>query len=308
VDLVDLPLRQQKLLVGRNTAKLLKPVGCPDCRGTGYKGRTIVAEVFLVTPMIQRAIARRADLAELSDLTKQCGTISMWESGLERVLDGTTSLHELLDNVPAPIEEQEQGDSAQTDIDALLAQLLAKPTDHPAPERPALPRIDDVELPANAAYDEAVDNAFSPGRGAVQNRTSFAGTPSRPPARAHGAPLRVLVVDEDRVHRRTLADAFARQGLAVIEAADGESALSYAQRLHPDIIVTEIALPRLDAIGLLQGLAGAGMHTRVIVYTRQNDPDMHLWLRELGAEDIVLTSVDPKALAVRLRGKVVSLA
>ena len=47
---------------------------------------------------------------------------------------------------------------------------------------------------------------------------------------------------------------------------------------------------------------------RVIVYTGQDDAGLHAWLRELGAEDVVPLSVAPKALAVRLRGKVVSIA
>ena len=291
ITLADLTVRQQKLLAGRQAAKLQKPVGCAECRGTGYKGRTIVAEIFLVTPMIQRAIARRADLAELSDLAKQCGTLSMWESGLERVLDGTTSLHELLDNVPAPIEETE-GSSEQADIDALLAQLLAKPTGHPAPVRPTLPEFEDIQPPSDT----------------VPFRSPSAPVASRAPTRGHGASLRVLVVDDDHAHRRALAAALSREGLAVIEAADGEAALSYARRLHPDVIVTEIALPRLDAPGLLQALAIEGIRARVIVYTRQTDHELHAWLSELGAEDIVPSSVEPSALAVRLRGKVVSVA
>ena len=129
-------------------------------------------------------------------------------------------------------------------------------------------------------------------------------------ARATGriATLRVLVVDDDRVRRREVVEALFREGLAVIEAADGEAALNYARRLGPDIIITDVALPRLDAIGLLQALGIERLRVRVIVYTGQDDAGLHAWLRELGAEDVVPLSVAPKALAVLLRGKVVSIA
>ncbi len=307
VTFADLPERQQKLLAGRRVEKLRKPVGCAECRGTGYKGRTIVAEIFLVTPSIQRAIARRADIGELSDLARQCGTLTMWESGLERVLEGTTSLFELLDNVAAPIGDEEVEASGQTDIDALLAQLLAQPSEHPPQFRDALPTIDDVPVPVDIGFDEAFDRAM-PAVGAPRTAIGAA-TPRRSARDGSRAPSsRVLVVNDDRAQRRVLSDALAREGLAVIEAADGEAALNYARRLHPDIIVTDVAIPRLDAVGLLQGLAAEGIRARVIVYTGQTDAELSQWLTELGAEDVVARSVEPKALAARLRGKVVSVA
>ena len=148
--LADLPAHQQSLLTGRKTDHLRKPVGCPTCRGSGYLGRTIVAEIFLVTPLIQRAIARRADIGELQELARECGTITMWESGLDRVFAGRTSLFELLDNVAAPIRESPDV-NPQADVDALLAQLLAQPVSHPAPAREHLPDIP-VLPPSGAAF------------------------------------------------------------------------------------------------------------------------------------------------------------
>ena len=303
VALADLPEHQQQLLMGHRTDKLRMPAGCAECRGTGYRGRTIVAEIFLVTPSIQRAIARRADIGELSDLARQCGTITMWESGLERVLDGTTSLYELLDNVAAPIAEFDEGVSSQADVDALLAQFLAKPGGPPPAVRVPLPTFIDVPIPLDPGSDEEVERAVAGG-------SSIGVAIPRSRARATGriATLRVLVVDDDRVRRREVVEALFREGLAVIEAADGEAALNYARRLGPDIIITDVALPRLDAIGLLQALGIERLRVRVIVYTGQDDAGLHAWLRELGAEDVVPLSVAPKALAVRLRGKVVSIA
>ncbi|MEP6731494.1 MAG: type II/IV secretion system protein [bacterium] len=306
VSLADLPVHQQQLLMGRHTQKLRKPVGCAECRGTGYRGRTIVAEIFLVTPVIQRAIARRADIGELSDLAKQCGTLTMWESGLERVLDGTTSLYELLDNVAAPLTDT-QDESIQTDVDALLAQLLAKPSDHPPAPRAQLPRMDDISPPLDPGADDVVDRALAIGSSRDLGDSKI-GTPASTVSRGRAGPLKILVVNDDRAARRVLAEALSREGLGVIEAADGEAALSYARRLRPDVIITDVAMPKLDAVGLLQGLTGEKILARVIVYTSQRDSDLHRWLAELGAEDVVSHAIEAKTLAIRLRGKVVSVA
>ena len=272
VALADLPAHQQSLLMGRTTGQLRKPVGCPVCRGSGYLGRTIIAEIFLVTPLIQRAIARHADLGELQELARQCGTITMWESGLDRVLAGRTSLFELLDNVAAPIRELPD-ENAQADVDALLAQLLAQPVSHPAPERDHLPDIP-VLPPSGAAFIRSVDAAI--------------GEPTPPTDAAHSARApRVLVVGELRADRREMADAVIAAGMTALEAADGEQALAYTRRLRPDVIITDVALPRLDAIGLLQAIAAEQLPARVLIRTRQTDAALREWLLELGALDVV---------------------
>ena len=302
VALADLPAQQQQLLSGRSTMRLRKPVGCAACRGTGYKGRTIVAEIFLVTPSLQRAIARRADIGELGQLARECGTITMWESGLERVLDGVTSLYELLDNVAAPQSDVDPEEGAQADVDALLAQLLAKPVTHPAPVRPKLPEIGDVGLPTEMDFLRSLD---------IDNVVSADAASATPPRLARPVVrggLRVLVVDDAHAERRQLADALTAEGMTVLEAVDGVAALAYVRRLVPDAIIMEVALAGLDAVGLLQAIATEKLATRVIVRTRQTDADLHAWLRELGAEDVVPRTTDARKLAGRLRGKVVSIA
>ena len=317
IALADLPTHQQHLLAGRKTDKLRAPVGCPKCRGTGYRGRTIVAEIFLVTPLIQRAIARHANIGELSELARECGTITMWESGLERVMSGVTSLFELLDNVAAPIVESPT-ENAQADVDALLAQLLAKPVSHPAPVREQLPDIPDITLSPSEfqrSLDEGDEAESARTEGGAASPPSAPAPPRLSTPRAisgassgSGAGIRVLVVDESHADRRRMADALASDGFTVLEAADGDQALAYARRLRPDVILTEVALPRLDAMGLLQAIAAERLPVRVLVHTRQSDVELRGWLLDLGAEDVLARSVDPRTIASRLRGKAISAA
>jgi CheY-like chemotaxis protein len=290
VMLSELPMHQQALLMGRPTEKLRKPVGCPACRGTGHRGRTIVSEIFLMTPLVQRAIARRADIGELREIARECGTISMWESGLERVLAGRTSLFELLDNVAAPVVDTPDV-NPQADVDALLAQLLAQPASHPAPARPQLPDIPELP-PSGSDFLRRVDA----GDGAPRGERVRSSEGTRAPVGA-GAP-RVLVVDDGRAERRIVVDQLLADGMVVLEAADGEQALAYARRLRPDVIVTALTLPRLDAIGLLQAIAVDNLPIRVVVRTRQTDETLLQWLAELGGEVVGLG----EGLAVAVRG------
>src|SRR5262245_56929043 len=81
----------------------------------------------------------------------------------------------------------------------------------------------------------------------VQSAPERAMRKDRPPDRAS---LPALVVERDS-HARELEATFLRAlGLAVELAADGAAAWERAQELLPDLVVTEILVPRLDGLAL----------------------------------------------------------
>ncbi|HWH52242.1 MAG TPA: GspE/PulE family protein, partial [Gemmatimonadaceae bacterium] len=73
IKLDELPLQQQSLVSGKKLDHMRRPVGCPVCRGTGYRGRMVVAELLVVTDDLQRAIAGRASSASLLELARKGG-------------------------------------------------------------------------------------------------------------------------------------------------------------------------------------------------------------------------------------------
>lgn len=72
-----------------------KPVGCPECRHTGYKGRTSVAEVMPVSETIQMAMLKRASEPELRKLAVAEGMVPLFDSGVHLAAAGRTSLEEV---------------------------------------------------------------------------------------------------------------------------------------------------------------------------------------------------------------------
>ncbi|MEQ9315411.1 MAG: ATPase, T2SS/T4P/T4SS family, partial [Henriciella sp.] len=72
-----------------------KPVGCPDCRHTGYKGRTSVAEVMPVSEAIQTAMLKKATESELRVIAVSEGMIPLFEAGVQLAAMGKTSLEEV---------------------------------------------------------------------------------------------------------------------------------------------------------------------------------------------------------------------
>lgn len=59
-------------------------------------------------------------------------------------------------------------------------------------------------------------------------------------------PTRVLVVDDDALTREILGTVLNLQDLEVVTAADGAEALEVAAREHPDVIVLDVMMPRMD--------------------------------------------------------------
>ncbi|HKY18433.1 MAG TPA: type II secretion system ATPase GspE [Rhizomicrobium sp.] len=78
---------------------IYEPVGCPNCRGTGYAGRVAVAELIAPDETIHRLILSRASHTEIEKAACAAGTTTMYEAGLHQVLAGTTSLAEILRSV-----------------------------------------------------------------------------------------------------------------------------------------------------------------------------------------------------------------
>jgi general secretion pathway protein E len=79
--------------------KIYEPVGCPQCRGTGFAGRIAVAELLIPDDATQRLILSRASHNEIEKAAGAAGMRTMFENGLSQVLAGTTSLAEILRSV-----------------------------------------------------------------------------------------------------------------------------------------------------------------------------------------------------------------
>jgi type IV pilus assembly protein PilB len=74
---------------------LFRPVGCPACAKTGYRGRVAVHEVMLVTEEIERLIVEHASTDEIAKFAMAQGMRTMREDGLAKVLLGRTTLEEV---------------------------------------------------------------------------------------------------------------------------------------------------------------------------------------------------------------------
>jgi type IV pilus assembly protein PilB len=72
-----------------------KPVGCPECNNSGFKGRIGIYEGIMVTEEINKAIEYSTSEAEIAKAAKPQAIMTMLQDGIIKVLKGVTSLDEL---------------------------------------------------------------------------------------------------------------------------------------------------------------------------------------------------------------------
>lgn len=88
--------REMELLRLTEPTHIYRPVGCPFCNNTGYRGRIAVHEVMYASEELRAAINHRESLEKIRALAAQGGMVTLWESCKDYVLKGITSLPELM--------------------------------------------------------------------------------------------------------------------------------------------------------------------------------------------------------------------
>jgi CheY-like chemotaxis protein len=101
----------------------------------------------------------------------------------------------------------------------------------------------------------------------------------------HHPPL-ILVADDNETNRYILRTRLRSQGYELLEAADGQEALSVARRHHPDLILLDVMMPKINGVALnatrcaalgaagvslaMTGSASATAPTRVALFATSN--------------------------------------
>ena len=112
--------------------------------------------------------------------------------------------------------------------------------------------------------------------------------------------MKLLIADDDPQMVRALRITLAAHGYEVVVAADGAAAVAAAAQTHPDIIMLDLGMPRLDGIEVIQALRGWTNVPIIVVSGRTGSADKVEAL-DAGADDFVTKPFQVDELLARLR-------
>jgi two-component system, OmpR family, response regulator ResD len=110
----------------------------------------------------------------------------------------------------------------------------------------------------------------------------------------------VLVVDDEPIVRDVVVRYLRQDGLATLEAGDGDAARSLIEQRAPDLVVLDVMLPGTDGLELCRWIRSRSETPVILLTARGEEADRIVGL-ELGADDYVTKPFSPRELAVRVR-------
>jgi len=120
--------------------------------------------------------------------------------------------------------------------------------------------------------------------------------------RADGAPVRVLVVDDELSVTEVLAKAFRDDGWEVVVAGDGRAAIRAAQEFHPDAVVLDVTLPDFGGLEVLRRLRAHSPQVCVLFLSARDAAADRIAGIAAGADDYVTKPFSLEEVVARLRG------
>ncbi len=116
-------------------------------------------------------------------------------------------------------------------------------------------------------------------------------------------PIRLLIVDDQGIVRKGIRALLAEvNGMEVIgEAGDGEEAVRLAESLHPDVILMDLVMPRLDGIEAIRQIMARQPKARILVLTSFAADDKVFPAIKAGALGYLLKDSEPEELIVAIR-------
>jgi len=120
--------------------------------------------------------------------------------------------------------------------------------------------------------------------------------------------LKVMIADDDDDFRAVVVAALRAEGHSTVEACDGEELVEALERfragapgLRPDVLITDVKMPKLSGFGVLESLRSARWNLAVVVVTAMSHESIDVVAKRLGAAQVLHKPFDPAALLAAVR-------
>ncbi|THB79869.1 MAG: response regulator [Desulfobacteraceae bacterium] len=110
----------------------------------------------------------------------------------------------------------------------------------------------------------------------------------------------ILVVDDEEAIVRLLSMSLRSDGYSTLTASDGAEAFELVKEKSPDLVITDIKMPRMDGLELLKTIKEYDPDMEVIIVTGHGDIDSTITALQYGASDFINKPVRDEALSIAL--------
>ena len=123
------------------------------------------------------------------------------------------------------------------------------------------------------------------------------------PKEGNSVPSTIMTVDDSPSMRMLLKAALTDLGYRVLEAEDGVHALERLDGIEPDLLITDINMPRLDGFGLIEKVRAEDRHRNlpILVLTTESSDEKKQRARSAGATGWIVKPFHPDKLAAAIR-------
>jgi two-component system chemotaxis response regulator CheY len=123
------------------------------------------------------------------------------------------------------------------------------------------------------------------------------------PNEGNSVPSTIMTVDDSPSMRMLLRAALTDLGYDVLEAEDGVQALERLDGVEPDLLITDINMPRLDGFGLIEKVREQDRHRNlpILVLTTESSDEKKQRARSAGATGWIVKPFHPEKLAAAIR-------
>ena len=102
----------------------------------------------------------------------------------------------------------------------------------------------------------------------------------------------ILVVDDEQISREGVSEVLADEGYEVVVAADGHEAITLLASFQPDLVLTDLQMPRLNEVEVLRHVKHVAPSTPVIIFTSHALIDAQREAQRLGVQDYLNKPLD----------------
>ncbi len=273
--------------------------GCERCMHTGCHGQLVVHEVLRMDDAVAGLLREGASPEALETRARHRGMLTLFESGMNRAIEGSASLEEVLGALPCP----DSFDLA-TRLRHGRVVHLSPPEREDAPEAIATVFRKEAEAARGAA--DAAQGIFDAGDASLRGAVS--GGPARPAESAvsagGGTPPSagaILLVDDSPTTLQFIAHVLREGGGYEVRCAESaEEAWEMLQGWRPGLVLTDYMLPDMDGEALIARIRQTPdlMAVGTMLMTANRDEKAAL---SGGADAYIGKPTDPELLLARVR-------